>query len=233
MIAHPPAIRAAGECPGTATLVFGDDAAYSGPGPFNAFLLVKNEGVADVRDVVVAFSVGEGGQYFHEAVFGNGQLWWAHGAADAGIIHVVPEIAAGDEAGVRMVVVMRPEWSANGRLVVRATIVGATCAVPPSDEALLTFTAPGETTAVTATVEPSRTPTPVRSATPVSTVLGIEEEPTGAPPPPETPPVGQVLPEGGDGDGSDGSAAFVVLAFVAIALGFLAVGVVAGRLLPR
>ena len=52
VIAHPPAIRAAGECPGTATLVFGDDAAYSGPGPFNAFLLVKNEGVADARDVV-------------------------------------------------------------------------------------------------------------------------------------------------------------------------------------
>jgi hypothetical protein len=97
----------------------------------------------------------------------------------------------------------------------------------------LTFTAQEAATAMPTTVERSRTPTPVRSITAVSTVLGIEQDPTGAAPATATAPSSQVLPDGGDGDGGDGSAAILVLAFVGIALGFLAVGVMAGRMLPR
>jgi hypothetical protein len=218
-----------------ARISFGDDASYSGPGPFNAFVLVKNGGGSIATDVVLAFEVVEGGEYFHEAVFGNGQLWWAHGAPDAGVIHVLPSLDAGGSDGVRLVTTMRPEWAPGARTVIRASAIGGGCVEPSSDEVLLTFSASAPTPAVASTATPPLpTATRVPAPTVVSTVLGVEENPTGAPRPSSTAlPEGQIQPDD-NGDAEDtGLAAVLVLAGVAIALVFLVVGVAVGRVLPR
>jgi hypothetical protein len=242
-------------------LSFSDDASYSGPGPFNAFVLVMNTGTAVATDVVLAFEVVEGGEFFHEAVFGNGQLWWAHGAPDAGVIYVVPRVAAGGNAGVRFVATMpgppqRAEWSGAAQTVIRVSVVGGECVEAVADgssgdEAFLTFSATGNGEAPTPAAEPPVAPTagvtptlaPVSTAgvgaEGVSTVLGAEEAPTGAPRPSATSvgataPTGEILPEGGEGSGGDSVAsAAVVLAGVAIAVLFLGIGVVVGRVAPR
>jgi hypothetical protein len=173
-------------------------------------------------------------------VFGNDQLWWAHGAPDAGVIYVVPEVRAGGNAGVRFVATMQPsaegaEWGPGARTVIRASVIGGGCVDAPADgssgdEVLFTFSASATPTATA----PLPTATPVRRATAVSTVLGVEANPTGAPQPSSTAlPEGQIQPAE-DGDVEDtASAAVLVLAGVAIALVFLVVGIAVGRVLPR
>jgi hypothetical protein len=202
---------------------------------------VTNTGATAATDVVLAFEVVEGGEFFHEAEFGNGQLWWAHGAPDAGIIYFVPEVRAGESAGVRFVATMQPsaegaEWGGDARTVIRVSVVGAECAEPSTDEALLTFSATeaGSATANAPTVAtPNITATPVRTPTGVSTVLGVEQAPTGAAQPTGTAPSGEIQPDDGDGASDSAAAAALVLAGVAIALVFLVVGVAVGRVLPR
>lgn len=185
----PPTVVATAEpCDGAASLLLEGES--TGTGPFAVTVYLSNAGSGAAQGVVLAFSILAGWELVDEGTFGNGQLWWVHGQADAGVLYALGDVGVGDTAVIPLALNAYGALSPGDSVTIHISVIEANCveveAVPI--EVMLTGDRPGtstpqqtptvdvtgtpavgQTRTVTVTVVPDETPgttqTPVETAT--------------------------------------------------------------------
>lgn len=212
-------------------ITFTDVQNYSGPGPYVVGVFVSNASASTVTDIVLGFAATSGAEYLDEAVFENGQLWWAHGQAGAAVLYAIPELGAGESTTIDLRGSLTSTWGSGAVVVLNVAVIGPDCTSEATAATLtMAFAATadgppaslGENAAAPA-VTPSVTATPVESTLPVRTVLGVSEAPAAA----TAAALGQTLPDTGAGSGGTGTTTWLIIAGLSLAL----VGLIAGAIL--
>ena len=162
------------------SLHFQGDVSLTGAGPFQAQLVISNDGPETAHAVLLGFATLEGWSYLSRVDFGNTQYWLIDGQPGA-TLYSVGDLPPGAQTTIILNVTMSSDWAsaASGAdAVLGAGVTDFIC--PDAEGAVASITLIHQRGDATETPEPSATSTAKPSSTPTDTETPVPSQ-TAAP----------------------------------------------------